>query len=100
MDFKFSRGARLKAHLEVKKLTSGGFWFGLTDQLPDYMRSDEVAHGWYMAIQLRSDGVSKKRPPVLPEQSWPRRRQASCVNLRYALIDGRPRVAASKKQKN
>ena len=99
VDFKFSRGTSFKAHLEVKKLTSGGFWFGLTDQLPDYMRSDEVNDGWYLAIQLRSDGVSKKRPRELPRVVAAAAKNHG-VNLRYALVDGRPREAASKKQKS
>lgn len=97
VDFKFSRGASLKAHLEVKKLTSGGFWFGLTDQLPDYMSSDEVRDGWYLGIQLRSDGVSKKRPQELPKV-LAKAATDNNVNLRFALVDGRPRAAASKKQ--
>ena len=98
VDFKFSRGTRFRAHLEVKKLTSGGFWFGLTDQLPDYMRSDEVKDGWYLGIQLRNDGVSKKRPQELPRVVAQAAKDNE-INLRFALVDGRPRLAASKKQK-
>jgi hypothetical protein len=98
VDFKFSRGAVLKAHLEVKKLTSGGFWFGLASQLPDYMRSDEVVDGWYLAIQLRTGGVSKTRPQELPAEVA-RVAKERDLRLRFGLVDGRPKQSASKKPK-
>jgi hypothetical protein len=82
------------SHLEVKKLTSGGFWYGITNQLPDYMRSDEVSDGWYLAIQLRTGGVSSTRPTELPA-ILAQAAEDNGVSLRFALVDGRRKVSAS-----
>jgi hypothetical protein len=96
VDFKFSKGAHFKADLEVKKLTSGRFWDGLNKQLIEYMEADETKDGWLLAIQLRSDGVSKQRIKDLPE-AVAERAQEKGLNLRYGVVDGRRRKSASKK---
>ena len=60
VDFKFSKGRKFVANLEVKKLHNGSFWNGLNKQLVEYMEADETKDGWLLAIQLRSGGVSEK----------------------------------------
>lgn len=96
VDFKFSKGSKFVADLEVKKLTSGRFWDGLNKQLVEYMEADETKDGWLLAIQLRSDGVSKQRIKDLPE-AIAKVAQAKGLTLRYGVVDGRPRKSASKK---
>lgn len=96
VDFKFSRGSALSVHLEVKKLTSGGFWYGIESQLLDYMDSDETSYGWFLGIQLRDGGISKTRKRQLPA-TVARVADENGVNLKYALVDGQKKASASKK---
>lgn len=95
VDFKFSNGYHNRAHLEVKKLHNGKFWNGLNEQLPTYMRGDEVKLGWFLALRFRSSKAGTKR-----EQEFPRRvaevAAAKGLELYPALIDARPQVSASK----
>jgi hypothetical protein len=95
VDFKFSRGAALKALLEVKKLHNGSFWHGLDTQLPIYASSDESGDGWLLAVQLRTGGVSRSRAVILPRRVA-EVAQDTGLNLRYALVDGRRQLPASK----
>jgi hypothetical protein len=96
VDFKFSKGREYVADLEVKKLHNGAFWTGLNKQLVEYMEADETKDGWLLAIQLRSDGVSKQRIKDLPEAVKNVSKEKG-LNLRYGVIDGRRRKSASKK---
>jgi hypothetical protein len=95
VDFIFSRGRTFRAHLEVKKLHNGTFWNGLRDQLPSYMRSDEVTDGWLMALQYRDGGVSRERARKLPAEVKAVAK-AEQLTLRFALIDAREKLSASK----
>jgi hypothetical protein len=95
VDFKFSRGRQFRALLEVKKLDTGGFWKGLYTQLPIYMKAEEVNDGWILGIQLLSKGVSKERAVELPAEVKAASSEHG-LNLRYSLVDARPRPSASK----
>ena len=95
VDFKFSNGYRHRAHLEVKKLHNGKFWHGLSEQLPTYLRSDECDVGWYVVVQYRDGGSSKRwledGPEIVSQVALENGLRLEAVN-----IDGRPRVSASK----
>lgn len=95
VDFKFSSGYIHRAHLEIKKLHNGKFWNGLSEQLPSYMKSDEVQDGWFLAIQYRNGKSADKRIKQLPGKVRAIG-QLQNLNLRYALVDGRPKLSASK----
>ncbi len=55
VDFKASSGTTARLLIEVKKLHNGKFWNGLNHQLPSYMTSDDATHGWFIAVQYRSN---------------------------------------------
>jgi hypothetical protein len=95
VDFKFSRGTESAAHLEVKKLDNGRFWHGLYTQLPTYMASDEIHDGWLLGVRLKDSGVTATRVVQLPHEVSEASRESG-LNLRYALVDGRPKASASK----
>jgi hypothetical protein len=63
VDFKFSRGFELRALLEVKKLHNGDFWHGIERQVPTYLEGDDCDQAWYVGVQYRPGGISKKRAP-------------------------------------
>lgn len=95
VDFKFSNGYRLRAHLEVKKLHNGKFWNGLDSQLPSYLASDEVDLGWFLAIRYRSGMNWDAREAQLPGRVQAAG-QRHGRTLRSAMIDARPQPSASR----
>jgi hypothetical protein len=95
VDFKFSTGYSHRAHLEIKKLHNGKFWNGLEAQLPSYMKSDEVSEGWFLAVRYRSNRSAQDRIKELPGRVA-RLAAAKHLNLRYGVIDARPKESASK----
>lgn len=98
VDFKFSSGYKKRAHLEVKKLHNGKFWHGLEVQLPSYMKSDQVTDGWYVAIQYRSGKSADERIRALPKRVATISKDKG-LNLRFGVIDARPKASASKLDK-
>jgi hypothetical protein len=66
VDFKFSNGYLMRAHLEVKKMHNGKFWNSLEAQLAAYMASDEVHDGWFVAIRYRDGKAAEDRSRELP----------------------------------
>lgn len=79
----------------MKKLHNGKFWEGLERQLPSYMRSDEVSDGWFLALRYRDNKTSEERARRLPTRV-PALAQERDLNLRYELVDARPKPSASK----
>lgn len=95
VDFKFSRGHRLRAHLEIKKLHSGSFWRNFENQLPTYLKADEVRHGWFVAVVYRDPSKAMRErlqtlPAIVSEAAAKRG-----VNLRLVVVDARPKASAS-----
>jgi hypothetical protein len=95
VDFKFSSGYRRRALLEVKKLENGKFWHGLDTQLPSYLGSDECRDGWFLVVRYRDTGVAVDRVSSLPA-NVKAAGEAHGVELRYVLVDARPKKSASK----
>ena len=95
VDFKASSGASIKVLIEIKKVHNGKFWNGLEAQLPIYLESDACDEGWYVALQYRSNTSTTSRIRELPK-----RMQAAELRvgkrLRYAVVDGRRKLSASK----
>lgn len=94
VDFKFSNGYERRAHLEIKKVHSTQFWHGLEEQLPSYMKSDEVNDGWFMAVQYRETKRQLERIAEIPHLVS-RAASKHDKNLRYVLVDARPKPSAS-----
>ena len=95
VDFKFSSGYKFRAHLEIKKLHNGKFWNGLEDQLPSYMKSDEVNVGWFLAIRYRDGKKWDERQRQLPDRVAALREQKGLV-INFDVIDARRPDSASK----
>jgi hypothetical protein len=95
VDFKFSNGYVRRAHLEIKKVHNGKFWNGLEQQLPSYLKSDQVCDGWFVAIAYRDNKQTKARIGELPNMVIAVSK-ARNINLRYRIIDARPKLSASR----
>ena len=79
----------------MKKLHNGKLWRGLNEQLPTYMRGDEVKPGWFLALRFRSSKVDEERHQDLSRRV--REVEAAKGRELYpALIDARPQQSASK----
>ena len=94
VDFKFSTGYARRGHLEVKKLENSKFWNGLQEQLPAYMRADEVSDGWFLVMRFRSGRQWDDRWRELQDVVQ-RVAEARRIRLRIVLVDARPREPAS-----
>lgn len=94
VDFKASSGTTARLLIEVKKLHSGKFWNGLQGQLPSYMTSDEATHGWFIAVQYRSNRAALDRLKHLPAEVR-LAAEASGKHIRYTTVDARRPVSAS-----
>lgn len=94
VDFKASSGTTARLLIEVKKLHNGKFWNGLRDQLTSYMASDTATHGWFIAVQYRSNKAASDRLKQLPPEVA-LAAQKSNTHLRYAAVDARRPVSAS-----
>ncbi len=95
VDFKVTKGASVRLLVEVKKLHNGEFWNGLERQLPAYMTSDQTGEGWLLAIQYRSEGVSRSRLRELPRRVQ-KINGTSGTSIGVTIIDARPKPSASK----
>jgi hypothetical protein len=96
VDFKFSRGYSLKAHLEIKKLHNGKFWHGPNTQLPTYLRADQTQLGWFVALMYRDPARTMKDRLVEVPALLQKLGSERGVTLRFLLIDARPKLSASK----
>jgi hypothetical protein len=94
VDFKFSTGFQYRAHLEVKKMHNGKFWTGLEAQLPSYMKSDEVQHGWFLALRYRDGKSAEQRAKELPGRVAAVA-ESKGLQLHYSVVDVRPKESAS-----
>ncbi|MGQ0434360.1 MAG: hypothetical protein ACT452_18395 [Microthrixaceae bacterium] len=95
VDFKLSRGPRLRLVIELKKAHNGKFWNGLDTQLPTYMQSDDCNEGWFVAMRYRSTKASQQRMNELPG----RVREAAGregKTISHASIDARKPLSASR----
>jgi len=95
VDFKFSTGYSHRALLEIKKLHNGKFWNGLELQLPAYMKSDNVADGWFLALRYRDGRAADKREKELPHRVKAVAESES-LKLKFSLADARRPFSASK----
>ena len=59
VDFKFSRGRKLSALVEMKLLKNGRFWSGLKNQLPIYQKAEGVSVGRFLVVSFEKDDIEK-----------------------------------------
>ncbi len=94
VDFKASSGTTARLLIEVKKLHNGKFWKGLRYQLPSYLTSDSATHGWFIAIQYRSNPGARERLRQLPADVALVSEKVN-KTIRHQAVDARPPVSAS-----
>lgn len=94
VDFKVSRGYRLRSLLEVKLARNTKFWNGLTKQLPAYLNAEQVSYGYFVVVALTDEDF--KRITTINEVVADVNR-ATGYDIRVVVIDARyGRLSASK----
>jgi hypothetical protein len=61
VDFKFSQGWTRRTLVELKLASNTKFWSGLRKQLPQYMRSESIAEGYFIAICYTERDIARAR---------------------------------------
>lgn len=61
VDFKFSAGWGKRALIEVKLISSTKFFQGAEKQLPQYLKSEQITGGYYLAVGFSDTDFTKKR---------------------------------------
>lgn len=61
VDFKVSRGYRLRALLELKLAKNTKFWDGARNQLPAYLKAEKVKHGYFVVILYTDNDLERVR---------------------------------------
>lgn len=95
VDFKFSRGWQSRALVELKLVRNTGFWDGLLAQQPQYQNSEEIAHGFFVAIAYEDNELTDvfreklvKAARLVQEQNG--------FTIQPIIVDARPKKSASK----
>lgn len=92
LDFKFSRGAKGKTVVEIKRSSNENLLHGYVTQLPLYMRAESAEHGIFVII--REDNKSEDTIQSIFEK-----KNALSANGEYApevvVIDASPKASAS-----
>lgn len=94
VDFIFTRTARDRVLLEVKKMQNGDYWNGLELQLVSYLSSAKCSRGWFLAVRFTDSRLQVQRTLDLQRRT----RAASAAtgfHLRSEWIDARPKRSAS-----
>lgn len=95
VDFKFSRGWDLRGLLEVKHISNSAFFHGVTEQLPVYLRAEQIRFGIYLCIGYSDRDFDEDRIERVHDHC---RVLASAqgVNVTPIFVDARPKPPASK----
>jgi len=95
VDFKFSQGWQRRALLEVKYIGSSHFGSGAAKQLPQYMKSEEIAFGIYLAIGFKDADFKRERLRLVQDTCTSLGAQLG-TTLKLVYVDARPKSSASK----
>lgn len=95
VDFKFSQGWQQRALLEMKFIGSSHFSSGAEKQLPQYLKSEQIVFGVYLAVGFRDADFDPVRLKKVEETCNALRRQLG-RDIRLLVVDARPKMSASK----
>ncbi|MFS4506594.1 hypothetical protein ACMA46_10200 [Clavibacter sp. Sh2141] len=88
VDFKFSRGWKKRALLEVKLIPSTHFFTGASKQLPQYMVTERASVGIYLCVGYTDRDFSPERQKPI-EDTMRKLREESGWTLHVVYVDAR-----------
>ena len=94
MDFKFSRGYKEKALLEVKKAGNPALVHGITRQLPAYMEAEDTKLGFYLVVYHTDKERAKARKAAKLAKSVA---DTHHYDLHTSVVDARPKTLTASK---
>lgn len=98
VDFKFAANWHAQTLVEVKLTNNSSFWDGLRLQTVQYLRSEEVQVGYFVAVGFRDKDFDEDRLDRVRDAA----RQVSedtGKDVRFAIVDARRKDSASKLRK-
>lgn len=95
VDFKFVANWSAQALVEIKLTSNSHFWDGLQQQTIQYLESEEVKLGYFVAVGFHDQDFDENRINRL-RQVAERRSDETGKDVRFAMIDARPKKSASK----
>ena len=95
VDFKFSQGWQRRALIEMKFIESSHFASGAEKQLPQYLRSEEIDHGVYLAVGFKDADFERARIRRVEQTCEALGKQLGCA-VQLLIVDARPKPSASK----
>jgi hypothetical protein len=95
VDFKFSKGWKRRALVEVKLSNNSRFWHGLDTQTPTYMTSEGIRCGYFLAVQYTDNDLTKDRIQRVRDKAKAVSGQCG-YTIKPVFVDARPKKSASK----
>jgi hypothetical protein len=95
VDFKFSRGWKRRALVEVKLAKHPKFWQGLDTQLPTYMTAEGIRCGYLLAVQYTDNDLTRERIDRVREKAKAVSEQTG-YDVKPVFVDARPKKSGSK----
>lgn len=93
VDFKLSRGLSKRALIEVKLANNSKFWNGLSQQLPEYLHTEQITDGIFLVVAYSQRDVRRYSTiqKMVNEVN-----QANSVNIETMMINAMYRPSASR----
>lgn len=95
VDFKFSRGWKRRALVEIKLANNTRYWDGLIKQTPQYMRSEGINCGYFLTVQFTDEDLSRDRVSRV-EDAARKVSEDRGYEVMPIFVDARPKPSASK----
>lgn len=97
VDFKFSKGWKRRALVEIKLMNNSQFWDGLTVQTRQYLKSEGIRCGYFVALGFRDSDFSEERKKRVHGLAKEASDEAG-VKITPIIVDARIKRSASKKK--
>ena len=87
VDFKVSRGMRLRALMELKLAKNTRFWHGLRRQLPKYLEAEEIRVGYFVVVVLSEEDLRRigEIQDIVAEVN-----EKTGLSIKSVIVDARP----------
>lgn len=93
VDFKVSRGYRMRSLIEVKLARNTRFWDGVAAQFPTYLKAEKVSAGYFVVVVYTAADAQRIRSI---QNAIATVNRESGLNVKALIVDARPKLSASR----